>query len=393
MANENYQVIDGNGVLQTFNADDIGGGVLSAKPTIRNGSGADAVNIQDGGNTITVDGTVGVSGSVAVTGPLTDTELRATPVPVSGTVTATGPLTDTQLRATPVPVSGTVTATGPLTDTQLRATPVPVSGTVAVTGVATEATLLQVETAVELIDDAILTDDTAFTPATTKVMMVGYQVDNTGTDSVDEGDAGAPRMSTNRVPFAQLRDAAGNERGANVNTSNALLVTQTGALPAGTNNIGDVDVLSIVPGTGATNLGKAVDGTAGATDTGVVALAVRTDSPSTISPPSGDYTQLRVDSMGRQHVVLKSGAATVSSVSGSATNAVILASNNSRTGATIYNDSSAVLYLKLGTTASTTSFTIKMQPDSYYEVPYGYTGDIHGIWASATGSARVTELT
>lgn len=62
--------------------------------------------------------------------PLTDTQLRATPVPVSGTITAntglTQPLTDTQLRATPVPVSG------PLTDTQLRATPVPVSGTVSV---------------------------------------------------------------------------------------------------------------------------------------------------------------------------------------------------------------------------------------------------------------------
>lgn len=55
-----------------------------------------------------------------VSGPLTDTELRATPVPVSGSVTAVGPLTDTELRATPVPVSG------PLTDTQLRATPVPV---------------------------------------------------------------------------------------------------------------------------------------------------------------------------------------------------------------------------------------------------------------------------
>lgn len=41
-----------------------------------------------------------------VTTGLTDTQLRATPVPVSGTVTATtGGLTDTQLRATPVPVS------------------------------------------------------------------------------------------------------------------------------------------------------------------------------------------------------------------------------------------------------------------------------------------------
>lgn len=73
---------------------------------------------------------VPVSGTVTASGPLTDAQLRATPVPVSGTVTASGPLTDAQLRATPVPVSGTVTATGPLTDTQLRATPVPVSGTV-----------------------------------------------------------------------------------------------------------------------------------------------------------------------------------------------------------------------------------------------------------------------
>ena len=54
--------------------------------------------------------------TLTVTGPLTDSQLRASAVPVSG------PLTDTQLRATAVPVSG------PLTDTQLRATAVPVSG-------------------------------------------------------------------------------------------------------------------------------------------------------------------------------------------------------------------------------------------------------------------------
>ncbi len=63
--------------------------------------------------------------------PVTGTFWQATQ-PVSGTVTAntglTQPLTDTQLRATPVPVSGTVTATtGGLTDTQLRASAVPVT--------------------------------------------------------------------------------------------------------------------------------------------------------------------------------------------------------------------------------------------------------------------------
>lgn len=79
-------------------------------------------------------------------------------------------------------------------------------------------------TALQLIDDAIVADDAAFTPATTKVMMVGFEFDDTTPDSVDEGDAGAARMSANRNIFTQIRDAAGNERGANVNASNQLAV-------------------------------------------------------------------------------------------------------------------------------------------------------------------------
>lgn len=87
---------------------------------------------------------VSISGNVTVANPtaqgLTDAQLRAVPVPVSGTVTVSNPtavgLTDTQLRATPVPVSGTVAISNqvsqPLTDTQLRASAVPVSGTVAI---------------------------------------------------------------------------------------------------------------------------------------------------------------------------------------------------------------------------------------------------------------------
>lgn len=78
-----------------------------------------------------------LAGSPAVAGisaSLTNTQLRATPVPVSvsGTAAVSGPLTDTQLRATPVPVSGTVTVSGtaavsgPLTDAQLRATDLPI---------------------------------------------------------------------------------------------------------------------------------------------------------------------------------------------------------------------------------------------------------------------------
>lgn len=74
-------------------------GVDIGDVTVNNAAGAAAVNIQDGGNSITVDGTfwqatqpvsIASMPSTAVTGPLTDTQLRATAVPVSGTVAVTG---------------------------------------------------------------------------------------------------------------------------------------------------------------------------------------------------------------------------------------------------------------------------------------------------------------
>lgn len=123
--------------------------------------------VSDGGGSLTVDGTV------TATGPLTDTQLRATAVPVSGTVTASGPLTDTQLRATPVPVSGTVTAN---------------LGTAAVTNAGTFA----------VQDSEKVADDAAFGVASTKLTPVGFLADETSTDSVDEGDLGAARMTLDR---------------------------------------------------------------------------------------------------------------------------------------------------------------------------------------------------
>lgn len=72
--------------------------------------------------------------------------------------------------------------------------------------------------------------------------------------------------------------------------------------------------------------------------------------------------------------------------------------NPSRLGATIYNNSTAILYVKLGNAASSTSFTVALAAltggiGGYYEVPYGYTGPVAGAWASANGVALVVELT
>lgn len=53
-------------------------------------------------------------------------------------------------------------------------------------------------TSLQLIDDTIIADDAAFTPATTKVNMAGFEADETATDSVDEGDAAAARVTLDR---------------------------------------------------------------------------------------------------------------------------------------------------------------------------------------------------
>lgn len=92
---------------------------------------------------------------------------------------------------------------------------------------------------------------------------------------------------------------------------------------------------------------------------------------------------------------LKGATNTVTSVASSASSVSLLASNANRTGATFYNDSSAIAYVKLGTTASTSSFTIAMAAGSYYELPFEnkmYTGAIDAIWASATGNMRISEF-
>lgn len=114
------------------------------------------------------------------------------------------------------------------------------------------------------------------------------------------------------------------------------------------------------------------------------------------TPPSGTVIATQDLGAGRQiQCVLVGGAGTVTNanVSASATSTTLLAANAARVGATIWNDSAAYLYVKMGTTAAATDAVVKMSPGSYYEVPFGYDGRIDGIWEAATGAARVAEWT
>jgi hypothetical protein len=87
--------------------------------------------------------------------------------------------------------------------------------------------------------------------------------------------------------------------------------------------------------------------------------------------------------------------ASISNVASSATSVTLLAANAARLGAVISNDSTANLFIKFGATASATSFTAKLLPDDVFVIDslLLYKGVIDGIWSSANGFARVTELT
>jgi hypothetical protein len=68
--------------------------------------------------------------------------------------------------------------------------------------------------------------------------------------------------------------------------------------------------------------------------------------------------------------------------------------NGSRVGFMVYNYSTAaILYLAVDRDATTSEFTVKMRPGSFYEMPFEYfTAKVTGIWDVAEGYAQVTEI-
>ncbi len=88
-----------------------------------------------------------------------------------------------------------------------------------------------------------------------------------------------------------------------------------------------------------------------------------------------------------------SGVATVTSVASSASNVTLLAASRA-SGRYIFNDSTQILYVKFGATATASSYTVQIGAGGYYEFPNTplYMGRVDGIWASANGNARITEV-
>jgi hypothetical protein len=85
--------------------------------------------------------------------------------------------------------------------------------------------------------------------------------------------------------------------------------------------------------------------------------------------------------------------AVVSSVASSATVVTLFNGNGGVKVRTIFNESSAKLYVKFGVTASLTDYTVQVAAGGYYEFPQPalYNGLVTGIWDAANGNARLTE--
>ena|SRR3990167_5763196 len=71
----------------------------------------------------------------------------------------------------------------------------------------------------------------------------------------------------------------------------------------------------------------------------------------------------------------------------------VMAALATRKAATILNTAGTALFIKLGTAATTSMYTVLMNPNDYYELPGGWTGVVAGISNSTAGVINVTELT
>lgn len=251
--------------------------------------------------------------------------------------------------------------------------PLPVSGTVTLdsAGLATEAKQTVGNTSLSNLDAKTTACNTGAVTISTAL-----PAGNNNIGDIDVATLPNVTLASQANPFSSAIPVSDNGGSITVDGT----VTIGTALPAGTNNIGDVDVLTLPSVTLASQANPfssaipvsdnggsiTVDGTVAATQSGTWSVATATYSSSAVS-----------------------------SVTSAATNTVLLASNASRRQAVLYNDCDKAVYVKLGATASSTSFTYRLQPNQTLELPTPvYTGAIDGIWdSSPTGSMRVTEIT
>lgn len=290
--------------------------------TINNASGSAAVNIQDGGNSITVDGTVAVTnaGINTIAGAVSGTEMQVDVLTIAAGDNNIGNVD----LASAIPAG---------------------SALIGKVGI----------------------DQT--TPGTTNKVSLGTDIVTVKTDQTTHGTT--DKVASDLTLIKGTATSVGN--GTANNGCQRVTIAS------------DNTAFSIIA------LGNIAHDSA---DSGnPIKIGGRASTTPVTAVAANDRVDAFFDVQGRQVVTQKALTATLSNVNASASSVTLLAANTARLGATIVNDSTVTLYVKFGATASTTSYTVKLLADAYYEVPFGYYGIIDGISASATGVIRITEIT
>ena len=199
------------------------------------------------GGAIPVDAAFSPSGTQDVNITQVGGNAVTTTVPVSGAVTTDG-LTDAELRATPVPVSGTVTANA---GTNLNTS-----------ALALESTLSTLNGKVTAVNTGAVTISAALPAGTNNIGDVDIASIAAGDNNIGNVDivtmpavtvTGVSTLAEQQTQTAHLASIAGEDfatqttlsaLNGKVTACNTGAVVISSALPAGTNNIGDVDIVS-----------------------------------------------------------------------------------------------------------------------------------------------------
>ncbi len=230
-------------------------------------------------------------------------------------------------------------------------------------------------------------DEATFTYGTTQFQPVGGVYQDTS-PTLTAGQTGAVRLTQYRGQHINLRTSGGVE----------LLGQQTMAasIPVVISSNQASFPVSL------TSLGSVSGGTAG-TQSDLAGL-IYNSSPLALT--NGQQASLQGDSVGNLLTNDKNSAAlntkaspatgTVTPVSVSTSSTPVLASNTSRKGFVIHNNTLKVVNIAYGFTPSGTSFTTILQPNGVIsEMQLGcFTGAINAIWpTTTTGLLLATELT
>jgi len=186
--------------------------------TVVNAAGAAAVNIQDGGNTITIDGTLtGITNDVNIA----DGGNSITVDAINLDIRDLAYTQDTIGIWTNTAKDGSGTDYQPIVDA---------SGRLIVNVEAGGAANIKA-------------DDSAFSVGVDSVGAVGYLFDDVATDTVDEGDIGAPRMTADRIALSILDD--GTDRLALVKDGDAYGASTAGVVVFGQYGTTDYQSLKV----------------------------------------------------------------------------------------------------------------------------------------------------